>query len=325
MMQLADPPSEPGQIDTVIVANSIMVAGTMALLAVKEFPEADGQQFVVMGTRKGVVKKTALSAFSNPRAKDVATSVTRSSGCGLIVPIVLAAIAIGFALLFDMLDGRIARLTKTTTEIGVQLDSIADVVTFGLAPAVLAYVWGYGSTLTEGTDLHRFAFFLSFMYLICGAFRLARFNVQASRPRVLAEGSTKVDKKSFVGLPIPVAGGLIAALVHFSPVPLIHFGTDTGRIYSALLMVLVGFLSFLMVSTLRFSSFKTVGTRRGSMRPIIFALAVLLLIIMFSRYVLLAIVVSYVLYGLLSRVASIFWRRSDSAEAKIETVSRSSR
>src|SRR5205085_854180 len=91
-----------------------------------------------------------------------------------------AASAIGWALLFDMLDGRIARLTKTTTEIGIQLDSIADVVTFGIAPAVLAYVWGYGTTLVEGTDLHRLAWFLSFMYLICGAFRLARFNVQAS-------------------------------------------------------------------------------------------------------------------------------------------------
>ncbi|HEV8430036.1 MAG TPA: phosphatidylcholine/phosphatidylserine synthase [Pyrinomonadaceae bacterium] len=237
-----------------------------------------------------------------------------------------AAIAIGFALLFDMLDGRIARLTKTTTEIGVQLDSIADVVTFGLAPAVLAYVWGYGSTLAEGTDLHRFAFFLSFMYLICGAFRLARFNVQASRPRVLAEGTIKVDKKSFVGLPIPVAGGLIAALVHFSPVPLIYFGTERARIYSALLMVLVGFLSLMMVSTWRFSSFKTVGTSSRSMRPIILALSVLLLIILYSQYVLLAIVVGYILYGLLSRMVGIFWRRGESAEGKIEAnpVGRSS-
>src|SRR5215216_363364 len=170
-----------------------------------------------------------------------------------------AAIAIGWALLFDMLDGRIARLTKTTTEIGIQLDSIADVVTFGIAPAVLAYVWGYGATLTEGTKLHRFAWFLSFLYLICGAFRLARFNVQASRPRILAEGTPKVDKKSFVGLPIPVAGGLIAALVHFAPSPLIYFGPDRARLYSGLLMVLVGLLSLMMVSTLRFSSFKTVG------------------------------------------------------------------
>src|SRR5438552_14036585 len=65
--------------------------------------------------------------------------------------------AIGLAVLFDMLDGRIARMTKTTTEIGIQLDSIADVVTFGLAPAVLAFVWGYGTSLTEGTNLHTLA------------------------------------------------------------------------------------------------------------------------------------------------------------------------
>ena len=229
-----------------------------------------------------------------------------------------AAVAIGWALLFDMLDGRIARMTKTTTEIGIQLDSIADVVTFGLAPAVLAYVWGYGASLSEGTDLHRLAWFLSFMYLICGAFRLARFNVQSSRPRILAEGTPKVDKKNYVGLPIPVAGGLIAALVHFSPQPLTYFGPERSRIYSGLLMLLVGLLSLMMVSTLRFSSFKTVGTRVRSMRTIILALSVGMLIFLYSQYVLLAIVIGYILLGLLSRVASVFWRRSDSTEPKIE-------
>lgn len=230
-----------------------------------------------------------------------------------------AAVAIGWALLFDMVDGRIARMTKTTTEIGIQLDSIADVVTFGIAPAVLAYVWGYGASLTEGSDLHRLAWFLSFMYLICGAFRLARFNVQSSRPRILAEGTPKVDKKNYVGLPIPVAGGLIAALVHFSPVPLTYFGPERARIYSGLLMVLVGLLSLMMVSTLRFSSFKTVGTRVRSMRTIILALSVGMLIFLYSQYVLLGIVISYILYGLVSRVASVFWRRNESAEAtKIE-------
>jgi CDP-diacylglycerol--serine O-phosphatidyltransferase len=229
-----------------------------------------------------------------------------------------AAIAIGWALLFDMLDGRIARMTKTTTEIGIQLDSIADVVTFGLAPAVLAYVWGYGASFTEASDLHRLAWFLSFMYLICGAFRLARFNVQASRPRILAEGTPKVDKKNFVGLPIPVAGGLIAALVHFSPVPLTYFGPERSRIYSGLLMVLVGLLSMMMVSTLRFSSFKTVGTRTRSMRTIILAVTVGMLIFLYSQYVLLGIVITYILHGLVSRLASVFWRRGESAEAKIE-------
>jgi CDP-diacylglycerol--serine O-phosphatidyltransferase len=226
--------------------------------------------------------------------------------------------AIGWAVLFDMLDGRIARMTKTTTEIGVQLDSIADVVTFGLAPAVLAYVWGYGATLLEGSDLHRLAWFLSFMYLMCGAFRLARFNVQSSRPRILAEGTIKVDKKSFVGLPIPVAGGLIASIIHFSPQPLVSYGSDRARLYSVMLMLLVGFLSVLMVSTLRFSSFKTVGTRRRSMRTIMLVVAVGMLIFLFSRYVLLGIVCLYILQGLLSRVVGMFRKRSDVADALVE-------
>jgi len=229
-----------------------------------------------------------------------------------------AAIAVGWALLFDMLDGRIARLTKTTTEIGIQLDSIADVVTFGIAPAILAYVWGYGVGLNEGSDLHRLAWFLSFLFLMCGAFRLARFNVQASRPRILAEGTVKTDKKSFVGLPIPVAGGLIAALVHFSPQPLIYFGPERARIYAGLLMLLVLLLSLMMVSTLRFSSFKTVGTSVRSMRIVILVLAVGMLIFLYSQYVLLGIVIMYILHGLLSRVASVFWRRGDSAETKVE-------
>lgn len=229
-----------------------------------------------------------------------------------------AAKAIGWAVLFDMLDGRIARMTKTTTEIGIQLDSIADVVTFGLAPAILAYVWGYGASLREGSDLHQLAWFLSFMYLMCGAFRLARFNVQATRPRILAEGTVKVDKKSFVGLPIPVAGGLVAAIIHFAPTPLIKYGPERSEVYSILLMTMIGVLSVLMVSTLRFSSFKTVGTSRRSMRTIIGAVAVGMLIFLYSRYVLLAIVISYILHGLLSRVFSMFRKRSELTEPAAE-------
>ncbi len=222
-----------------------------------------------------------------------------------------AAKFIGWALLFDMLDGRIARMTRTTTEIGVQLDSIADVVTFGLAPAILAYVWGYGSALAEGSDLYKVALFISFMYLMCGAFRLARFNVQSSRPRILAEGTIKMDKKSFVGLPVPVAGGLVAAIVHFAPKPLIWYGLERAELYSILLIVLIGLLSVLMVSTMRFSSFKTVGTRVRSMRTIILALGMGMLIFLFSRYVLLAIIIAYILHGLLSRMAGAFRRRPD--------------
>ena len=228
-----------------------------------------------------------------------------------------AAKAIGWAVLFDMLDGRIARLTKTTTEIGVQLDSIADVVTFGLAPAVLAYVWGYGATLKEGSELHSFAWFLSFMYLMCGGFRLARFNVQSSRPRILAEGLVKMDKKSFVGLPIPVAGGLIAAIIHFAPMPLVYYGPERSKIYSLLLMGLVGLLGVLMVSTLRFPSFKNLGTSSRSMRTIILAVAIGALIILYSRQVLLIIVVGYIMHGLVSRIFQLFRRRSEVTETTV--------
>jgi CDP-diacylglycerol--serine O-phosphatidyltransferase len=230
-----------------------------------------------------------------------------------------AAKAIGLAVVFDMLDGRIARMTKTTTEIGIQLDSLADVVTFGLAPAVLAFVWGYGATFSEGSDLYNLALFISFMYLMCGVFRLARFNVQASRPRILAEGTIKVDKKSFVGLPIPAAGALIAAMIHFAPLPLIHYGQRRAELYSGLLIALVGFLSVLMVSTLRFSSFKAVGTRSRSMRTIILVVAIGLLIFLFSRYVLLAIVVAYILHGLLSRLAAPFRRRPELSSSTVST------
>lgn len=224
-----------------------------------------------------------------------------------------ASRAIGWAVVFDALDGRIARLTKTTTEIGVQLDSIADVVTFGIAPAVLAYAWGYGSAFAEGSSAHKLGWFISFMFLICGAFRLARFNVQATRPRVLAEGLVKVDKKNFVGLPIPMAGGFIAALVHFSPSPLSFHGVERGTIYSGLLMGAIALLSVLMVSTVRYTSFKTVGIGKRSTRLAVLAIAASgMLVWLYSRYVLVSIVGAYILYGLLGRLTGLFRHRGAS-------------
>jgi CDP-diacylglycerol--serine O-phosphatidyltransferase len=223
-----------------------------------------------------------------------------------------AAQFIGWAFVFDALDGRIARMTKTTTEIGVQFDSIADVVTFGIAPAVLAYCWGYGSAFREGTDLHNLGWFLSFMFLMCGAFRLARFNVQATRPRVLAEGTPKIDKKSFVGLPIPAAAALIAAIIHFAPKPLVQYGTERSQLYGGLLMALVATLGALMVSTLRYSSFKSAGTHRRSTRIMILAVGTAgVLIWLYSQYALLAIVLAYVLHGILFRIAALFRRRPE--------------
>ena len=221
-----------------------------------------------------------------------------------------AAMAIGWAFVCDALDGRIARMTRSSTEIGIQLDSLADVASFGLAPAMLAYAWGYGTALQEWTNASQLAWFVSFMYVICGGFRLARFNVQAMRPRPLAQGTPKVDKKSFVGLPIPVAGCLVAAIVHFAPTP-IKYAPHRASLLAILMMVLIGLLSLLMVSTLRFTSFKSVGAgRRLSARLVIVIIALTGLIYLYSQWVLLALVVTYVVHGLLLRGLTPIFRRS---------------
>jgi CDP-diacylglycerol--serine O-phosphatidyltransferase len=235
---------------------------------------------------------TTMSGFSLLERGAIAEATTRFDH---------AAIAIGIAFLFDSLDGRIARMTRSTTEIGIQLDSLADVVSFGMAPAILAYAWSYGTVFKGWENASQLAWFLTFMYVICGGFRLARFNVQAVRPRPLAEGTAKVDKKSFVGLPIPVAGCLIAAIVHFSPTP-IKYTPQRVVILAVAMMVLVAFLSLLMVSTIRFTSFKSLGAgRRLSARTVLLFIALFGLILLFSQWVLLALAVGYVVHGLLSR------------------------
>src|SRR3989440_10419922 len=132
-----------------------------------------------------------------------------------------AAITIGLAALFDLLDGRVARMTNATSEFGLELDSIADVISFGIAPALLAFAWSYG----EVADLHNVGWAASFLFVICGALRLARFNVQARRPHTnLPPKNPKIDKKAFVGMPIPVGATMIASLTHFSPRPVGYLG-----------------------------------------------------------------------------------------------------
>ena len=220
-----------------------------------------------------------------------------------------AARAIGLAVVCDALDGRLARMTKTTTEIGVQLDSIADVVTFGVAPAVLVYAWGYGSAWAESQQLHKLGLMISFIYLMCGGFRLARFNVQASRPRVLAQGAAKLDKKNFVGLPIPAAAGLIAAIMHFAPAPLLTYTPAQAQLFSGVMMGIVAALSFLMVSTFRYTSFKSAGNNKVSPRLLLIAIAVLgMLIWLYSKPVLLILSGIYVVHGPLLRLLSFFRR-----------------
>jgi CDP-diacylglycerol--serine O-phosphatidyltransferase len=218
-----------------------------------------------------------------------------------------AAVNIGFAYLFDALDGRIARMTGATTDFGVELDSIADVLSFGIAPALLAYSWGYG-TLPQ---LHKIGWAVSFLFLICGALRLARFNVQARQPNPKHfPNSPKVEKKAFVGMPIPAGASLIAAIVHFWPSPIYQgaqlnlLGSQRitsvdGTILAIGLIVLVAGLAFLMVSTLRYSSFKGAGVRKYHPRILFVGIALIgLLIWFYSRWTLLILATVYVCSGI---------------------------
>jgi|SRR5262245_2684692 len=206
-----------------------------------------------------------------------------------------AASAIGYAVLLDSLDGRIARMTRTTSEFGVELDSIADVLSFGIAPALLAYTWGYGST----PGMERIAWGVSFFFLICGALRLARFNVMARAPRFALGGKTpKLDKRYFVGLPIPAAAGMLAAVIHFTPKPIISYsGTDT-ELFSYFLMLGMVLLAILMVSTFRYTSFKNVGLKRNKPFIILPLLSLMVAgILFYSHWVLLTLAAVYVSHG----------------------------
>ena len=148
-----------------------------------------------------------------------------------------AAPFIGFAVVLDMLDGRVARMTNTTSAFGLELDSLADVISFGLAPAVLAFAWGL-------SDLGRVGWAAGFLYVTAAAMRLARFNIQSP---------TQLDKRYFVGMPSPPAAGVIASTVYAWPYPLAGVAPGIG----ALLVVLIP--AALMVSTIRFRSFKTIN------------------------------------------------------------------
>lgn len=229
-----------------------------------------------------------------------------------------AGLAIGLAILFDTLDGRVARMTRTSTELGVQLDSLADVLTFGIAPIVLAYSWAIGATFPEESGLHRMGLFVLFMYLMCGAFRLARFNIQATRPRVLIEGTPKVDKKNFVGLPIPPSAGLIASIVHFTPRPLISYGEGMAQFYGILVMVLMICLGLLMVSTVRYTSFKTIGTGKRNLYIVLSIAAGLMLVVLYSRYMLLILSLAYVSHGVIWYIFGLF-RSAKTVETEKES------
>jgi CDP-diacylglycerol--serine O-phosphatidyltransferase len=219
-----------------------------------------------------------------------------------------AAKAIGFAVLFDGLDGRVARMTGTSSDFGKELDSLADVITFGVAPAMLAWTWGFHMMspveLTEwNIKLTQLGAIASFLFLMAGASRLARFNI-TSNPQPTNPG--RPGKKYFVGMPIPAGAGVIAAVVHFrSGIPLEFW-------YTAITwLAMVATIGYLMVSTWRFYSFKDIDfSSRHPFRLIILLGALFAAIWFFSKPVLFGVALLYTCSGVFWRLQWILRRRS---------------
>jgi CDP-diacylglycerol---serine O-phosphatidyltransferase len=270
-----EPPNQPPKLDKrqglrrgVYVLPSIFTVGTLVCGYFAVLSTLRGAQMLAAGVASGL----ALVAFDN------------------------AARAIGWAILFDGLDGRIARMTNTASPFGREFDSLADVIAFGVAPALLAFVWGVrGVDEMAGRELvqhiRQVAWIITFAYVICGAARLARFNIDTVKPTG--------DRRFFVGLPIPAAAGVVAAIVHWQKQPLNAWEFAVGW------LVVVGILAFLMVSRMRYYSFKALDLRkRRSYLAVIFIGLIIWGIWSFSEPVLLTLALTYALSGIILRLTS---------------------
>jgi len=204
-----------------------------------------------------------------------------------------ACVAIFVAGVLDGVDGRVARLTNTQSEFGVQYDSLADLVSFGMAPALVMYYWALSALRLDGVTAGKIGWLAAFLYAACAALRLARFNSQVAQ----------VDKRWFVGLASPAAAGLMAGFV-WTCHDLQLRGADLR--YGALALTVAAAL--LMVSRIRYTSFKGSGGARGERVPffaIVVAIAVLIALVLDPPRVLLAAAGLYALSG----PAQWLWRR----------------
>ena len=220
-----------------------------------------------------------------------------------------SSLAIVFAILFDGLDGRIARLTNTQSSFGRELDSLADVITFGVAPSLLAYLWGVRQIIpshfpiVEARLMH-IGLVICFLFLICGACRLARFNVSIDpQPR----NPGRPGRKYFVGMPIPAGAGVIAAVVHFES------GSPIYNLWMSMLwLALIGFTGFLMVSSWRFWSGKEIDMNASKPARLLVLLVVLAAIVYVeSEKALIVLAMSYLVSGVVARLAYSWQRRSE--------------
>jgi CDP-diacylglycerol--serine O-phosphatidyltransferase len=210
-----------------------------------------------------------------------------------------AAIAIGLAVLFDSLDGRIARMLGANTDFGVQFDSLADVVSFGIAPAVMAYAWGVRSlpALEAGRTqlVGDMAWGGCLLFLICCAWRLARFNVQGMAPG---------GSKYFAGMPTPAAAGVLAAIVHGFKEPLHDWR------WSVAWLLLAVALGLLMTSSIRYYSFKDIPwTRKQPSLAVVLLLLLFWVIWKFSEPVLVIFASAYAVTGVVLHVVRVLRHR----------------
>ncbi len=218
-----------------------------------------------------------------------------------------AAISIGVAVFLDGLDGRIARMTNTTSDFGREIDSLADCITFGIAPAVLAVVWGIQfvdppTDLITMDTLRHAGYFFSFMFLLCGAARLARFNITKNP---IPKNPGRPDRKYFVGLPIPAGAAVVASVVYACNSEPLRWW-----VFSAAWLALLALLAFLMVSTWRYPSFKDVNLMRPRSFLVLVAIGgAIYLILFFSQPTLLALSAGYLMSGIVIRVGGIVRRR----------------
>ena len=218
-----------------------------------------------------------------------------------------AAIAILLAIPFDALDGRIARMTNTASDFGRELDSLADVITFGMAPSLLAFVWGFhflpdSMNAQLRQHLMQAGAFICFLFLLGGASRLARFNIS---PDAQPRNPGRPDRKYFVGMPIPAAAGLLAASVHFfNAYPVEEWWVAVPW------LILVGLTAFLMVSTWRFWSAKEINfSRRHPFQLLVLLAVVAYIVLRYSNVVMFPLALAYMFSGIWARAAYGWSRR----------------
>lgn len=219
----------------------------------------------------------------------------------------MSAKFIGAAVFLDGLDGFIARLTNTTSDFGREMDSLADVISFGIAPAILAFTWGVSRVdMTFGPQWHDLlrdtGAFISFLFLLCGAVRLARFNVQKNP---VPKNPGRPDRKYFVGMPIPAGAGMVAATVY-------AFGSEPLGWWplSVAWLCLLALLGFLMVSTWRYYSFKGLKLEKARSPLILILIGALIFGIRnYGQALLVAMATAYVASGIVIRAGGIVRRR----------------